>query len=609
MTSGRWAWITMLPCCLVLVLVLVACESSSGTSTTDSVSSTSTSISAVPGTSTGSSTSSTSVTTSTVTAVSPCRDAEMVQPVGTVLAFYAACDSGSVLYPVYRPGSLPPTLEQALSMLVVGTAPEERKFGLSTGFDFVEEVDLIEVVVDINRGGVAHVDFRVGGERWHPGGRASTSHQLFSFLDPLLATVFQNAEVGGLDRSTLCWGESDCTGVTSRAAWEGMLFVNTDTLTHGGCTLELARWYPDQCTLEGVLAVPTQTATVVNVAVGDTLSVRAGPGVEYFQAAELAPGADVEITGESATAADGGMWRLTELGWVNGAFLDGPTLCDPTLVAAIATDALAAARLMEPGAVWEPSPDGGVFGSRTTDPEQFARAMGFDCSWQATQRIADTERLAVAAWIDQRVSMVIQTNDSPTDPYRKDRTVDILVDAPEGELVAPETWAVTLSDGGSLILLTRNTSNLGWVAKSWLAEYVFVGDDNTEGSNADLTTTERMAKPALRAAGGRNVLIAEDSHGSLVTVISFVSPSGNTLFATVGPEDQFDPFGHIPHGTVFFQTIDNTPIRLVDLTERFPASAAAFFCDGFVWAIEARDSSPPETSEFVLELISHLQCG
>ena len=596
---------------VALMLVVAACDSES--QVTESIWSTPTSITTSrAGSSTRLPTTATAISPETADIGTPsCHDSDMVQPVNTVLAFYSVCDFdvGTELYPVYRRGQTPPTLSQSLMALVAGTTTEEQFFGLSTGFDVVDEADQIEITTEVDANGTARIDFRVAGERWDPGGRASTSAQLLSFLDPLHATVFRYPGVLGLDRSTLCWGESDCDGITSRVQWEASVFVNDGVLTHEGCTPELARWYPEQCTLEGVLAGSAWTAAVVNVAVGDTLEVRAGPGVEYFPVNELAPGATVQVTGESAVATDGGFWRLTGLGWVNAAFLAGPQACDPGPIAIMATEALALARLT-PEAAWEVSPDGGVFGPRTTDPEVLARTLGFDCAWQATQNIAGKERLVVAAWTGDRVGMVIQTSDGPTEPYRNDQTVDIMFAAPEGEKLADDSWAVTLPGGGSLILLTKNTGNFGWLAKSWLTEYVFVPDDNSGQAAAGQTTIEKMSIQALRAAGGRNVQVAEPAHGGSLASLYLVAPSGGTLWVTVGPNDSFDPFAHLPRGTVFYDTIDETLVQLIDpAPESFPTSAGAFRCNDFGWAIDAAESEITDTRQFIAGLIREIKCA
>jgi hypothetical protein len=272
---------------------------------------------------------------------------------------------------------------------------------------------------------------------------------------------------------------------------------------------------------------------------------------------------------------------------------------------AIAIEALDAARLTDSDARWEDSTAEGAFVERTTDPKQLALVLGFDCSWSGTQRTGDVERLAVAAWTGNHLSMVIQATDSPATPYRQDRTVDIMFDAPKGELVAEDTWAVTLAGGDSLILLTRNTGNFGFLAKSWLAEYAIIFGGQPA---PDHTATEQMAIPALQAAEGRNVAVAEDSHGSPVSVIVLVSPSGDMLFVTVGPIDQFDAFGYLTPGEVSHQNIDGTPVRFVDPDDEYPASEAAFNCNGFGWTIGADDGDVTETNEFIVGLIDALDC-
>jgi hypothetical protein len=279
-------------------------------------------------------------------------------------------------------------------------------------------------------------------------------------------------------------------------------------------------------------------------------------------------------------------------------------LCDPGQVVTIASVALATARLSEPDADWEAPTIDGAFVERTTDAQRFALALGLDCSWSATQSFANVERLAIAAWTGDRLSMAVQATDSPSVPFGEDRTVDVLVDAPKGEMVADDTWAATLPEGETIILLTRNTQNLGVTAKSWLADFVFVPED--VGGE---TATEQMAILALQAAGGRNVHVGEDSHGSPISVLSLVSRLGDTLFVTVGPADRFDPSGYLPLGEFFDETVHETLVGLVDPADEFPASAAAFNCNGFGWAVEANTGEVAETREFLVGLIEALDCG
>ena len=267
-------------------------------------------------------------TTTPGSALPSCSEAEPERAPAASLSFFAVCGSGNgPAYPVYR-NSPSVLLQDRLAEMVEGTSGREQARGLSTGFDSVpvEERVGVNVTVAQSGDGVVTLDFLIGDERWNPGRLAGTSAQLFSFLDPLEATVFADPTVTGLDRSTLCWGESDCSGVTTRAEWEGRSFVNHGVLFTAGCDLE-AFFIADGCTVD--LNASTYAATVVNVAADDTLNVRSGPGAEYFAVAELPPSSEVAAFDRvTAIAADGGLWRLVRLfddgatvGWVNTAFI------------------------------------------------------------------------------------------------------------------------------------------------------------------------------------------------------------------------------------------------------------------------------------------------
>ena len=299
------------------LLVVAACTPASGPETT-----------VPPPTSMVTTASSTPPTSPTTVGTKPttCPETSLRTEVGAALAFFAVCSAEGPgnLYPIFRPGRTQFSLQRALELLVEGTTEEEQALGLGVGFDWVDEAEEIEVVADLEADGVLTVDFRLGGERWDPGDRAGTSTQLLTFLVPLQATVFSFPEVAALDRSTLCWGEYDCSGVVSREVWEGNLFLNEGVLFHRGCDLLFAT------TSTGcrVADVPVRTtATVVGVAGDDSLNIRAGPGVGYFEIGELTSGVSVEVLDASDVANDGGLWRLVRsedglVGWVNSAYLD-----------------------------------------------------------------------------------------------------------------------------------------------------------------------------------------------------------------------------------------------------------------------------------------------
>ena len=127
------------------------------------------------------------------------------------------------------------------------------------------------------------------------------------------------------------------------------------------------------------------------------------------------------------------------------------------------------------------------------------------------------------------------------------------------------------------------------------------------------TSTEQMALPVLRAAGGRNVHIGEPSHGSPVASVSLVSPTGDTLDVAVGPDDQFDPFtvfNNYSSAEPFDEDVGGILVRFSDLDPgvEFTASTAAFNCNGFGWVVSASTGDTTETRSFIVELIESLDC-
>jgi len=271
-------------------------------------------------------------TTSTPAEPSDTCTAETIGSIHHHTAFLAWCgpQGDRPPFPVVRKMDDPPDLQTKLEMLVRGTKGYEQDRGLHTGFDWIEERKDNEVTAAIDSVGVATVDFRIDGERWNPGNRASTSHQLLEFLEPFEATVFSDPAVQAIDRSTLCWGEMGCVGVTTREEWQGGLFVNYGLV----CDLEYAPMWAG-CFL-GTATDTIYRATVVGVAADDVLNMRAGPGVAYFQVDELAPGSEVDVIDRGRFADDGGFWHVVrrtdgEIGWVNAAFLvDSETLSERT---------------------------------------------------------------------------------------------------------------------------------------------------------------------------------------------------------------------------------------------------------------------------------------
>ncbi len=336
-TTNRFVW-TQLAIAAVLTLALVA--SACGDTPRADQSSTSAPSTAPPATTVPASTSDTppttvpSTTTSPVTSSPPdAGDGCAADPTGSIhhhTAFFAWCGPQGERppFPVIRKMENAPDLQAKLELLVRGTKGYEQDRGLHTGFDWVEERTDIEVIASVDADGVATIDFRLGDERWNPGSRASTSHQLLEFLEPFEATVFSDPAVKAIDRSTLCWGELGCVGITTRAEWRGALFVNYGLM----CDPEFAP-SSSGCFVGGN-AVPIYRATVVGVADDDILNMRAGPGVEFFKVGALAPGTEADVVDRGRHSSDGGFWQVVrnaegDVGWVNAAFLaDSATLGD-----------------------------------------------------------------------------------------------------------------------------------------------------------------------------------------------------------------------------------------------------------------------------------------
>lgn len=150
--------------------------------------------------------------------------------------------------PLARPLMVPTTVQGAIAALVLGTSPEEQQEGLYVGFDFVDEAEReqITVTAELSINGLLTLDFLLSGGRWGPGTLAGRSNQLFGFVDPLYATVFQFPEVAALDVTRMCWGELDCTDALLRSDWEAMVAGNHGRDVGHGCGLRGA-WFDPAC--------------------------------------------------------------------------------------------------------------------------------------------------------------------------------------------------------------------------------------------------------------------------------------------------------------------------------------------------------------------------
>ena len=112
----------------------------------------------------------------------------------------------------------------------------------------------------------------------------------------------------------------------TRASWLAMSFPNRWVRVDHECALADS-WTVEECWLRSSAADPIGRARVVNVAQGDTLNVRVGPGTGFPPIEELPPGTQVDATNIIAIADDGAAWRVIHTrrghpGWVNDTYIE-----------------------------------------------------------------------------------------------------------------------------------------------------------------------------------------------------------------------------------------------------------------------------------------------
>lgn len=253
-----------------------------------------------------------------------CAEGTLAGDSQSLLAFFAVCGFDySGLRPVYRSSNDSLTLDESLDLLVGGTTQPEQDSGLGTGFDQTADPSAIEVETSLQDGTLA-IAFTLDGDPWNPGPLTATAYQLFTFLDPLYATVFAFPEVEAIDLGETCWGEMGCGISASRWEWEGGLLRNEGVLLHRECTYEVAYQGDDRCTVAGQDLIGEAKVMVPD---GDYLNVRWAPSADAETSGTLGPNVTIDVLEPSEISADGGLWRLVELpdhelGWVNSAYLE-----------------------------------------------------------------------------------------------------------------------------------------------------------------------------------------------------------------------------------------------------------------------------------------------
>jgi hypothetical protein len=280
--------------------------------------------------------------------------------------------------------------------------------------------------------------------------------------------------------------------------------------------------------------------------------------------------------------------------------------CDRDVAIDILDDTIALARLAA-GDDWTEQTTGAAFDDRTNPADEFAARLAYDCALRLTQRVADGgERLALIAWNDRRHATVIQATDAPSESFRPDARFQLFIEQPFGEFLVDQfVWAATMEGGESIVLGTDDYS-IAITAKSW---------QSAVPRFEDLPVTldaERFAIDTLRAAGARNVSVAEPApFGYPIGAIQFNTPWALNGFAAIGPVDSFDPMVPIvADGETTFHDVDGVEVRLTTglEMEMFVLHEAGWRCGAYSWRLEATLGSPGELLEYAEILVRSLDC-
>ena len=286
--------------------------------------------------------------------------------------------------------------------------------------------------------------------------------------------------------------------------------------------------------------------------------------------------------------------------------------CDADEALAVVEASIGLARLRT-GEAWSPVTDDNPFAERTATGEEFADRLALDCGLRAQQSTGGADRLVLTAWTGTRVAYVVQATDAPATPYREDSTVDLLLEAPQGEFVDGDSravWAGTL-ERGETVVVGHVDYSLGATAKGW---QVGPRDPGDESPTLD---SERHGLAALAEAGMRNVRIAQPPElGSEEGYVSFVSPAGQILAADVAPTGWFDPM------TPRFFTGDTSVLTVAGVqvrrTEPLPDDNLGFTrgaefgwsCAQFDWILEPPlNGDGDEMLASVEAVVANAECG
>lgn len=271
--------------------------------------------------------------------------------------------------------------------------------------------------------------------------------------------------------------------------------------------------------------------------------------------------------------------------------------------------AIDAARLPR-GDRWSVEVEGSPFADRAVSGPDLARTLGLDCGAQAEQAGLVGSRFVIVSWTGPRMAYVVLADDQPDVPYRSDATVTILTEDLSGEFIGESQalYAARL-ESGPTILIGHEDYNLAATAKSWQVAVPPPPDGETT------LESERHAIDALRAAGARNVSVAQPPEfGSDEGYVQFITPQGQIGVADVAPASSLDPM--LPRyldGATTVERVDGVDLRTTEPGPDAPPWAGVievgFRCGEWSWILEPPgNGSGPELVAFARELISRSDC-
>lgn len=282
--------------------------------------------------------------------------------------------------------------------------------------------------------------------------------------------------------------------------------------------------------------------------------------------------------------------------------------CAPAAVFEALDAAIVDARLPE-GGEWQTEVAGTAF-TDTADPDVWVDVLGLDCAIQATQPDAPGDRLALVSWTGPRMAFVIRSSEPASPPHSALSSISVGFENPGGEMVRDDNslWGGVLETGETLVV-GHIDFNLGIAAKTWRSDAPPFGEAET------VIEAERVGIAAVRAAGGRNVGVAQSPElGSEEGYVMFVSPAGQILVIDVAPTGWFDPMmPRYYHGETTTEVVDGVEVRVTepqgDEGEFSTGVEVAWACADHVWILEpGGNGTGDEMVAFVTSLIETDDC-